>query len=94
MLRARVLASSSAGNATVLEDGDRRILLDAGLPYREIQRALEHRVSSLDTVLVTHEHQDHARAALELASRARVPVYATGGTWAALPSTSSRYARE
>lgn len=94
MLRARVLASSSAGNATVLEDGDHRILLDAGLPFRELQRRLEHRLSSLDAVLVTHEHADHARAALELVERARVPVLATPGTWAALGRPSSRRARE
>lgn len=93
MLEARVLASSSAGNATVLEDGDRRILLDAGLPYRELQVALEHRASSLDAVLVTHEHADHARAVRELLERARVPVYATAGTWAALGPHPSRRAR-
>jgi phosphoribosyl 1,2-cyclic phosphodiesterase len=84
MLTARVLASSSAGNATLLEDGDRRVLLDAGLTYRELQVALEHRINSLDGVLITHEHLDHARAVRDLLTRARVPVIATEGTLEAL----------
>lgn len=93
MLRARVLASSSAGNATVLEDGDRRVLLDAGLRYPDLFGALEGRVQSLDAVLVTHEHADHARGVERLLRQTRVPIYATAGTWAALGSPSSRYAR-
>ena len=93
MIRARVLASSSAANATVLEDGDRRILLDAGLAYPELFAALEGRVQSLDAVLVTHEHADHARGVGRLLRQTRVPIYATAGTWAALGSPSSRYAR-
>jgi phosphoribosyl 1,2-cyclic phosphodiesterase len=93
MLRARVLASSSVANATVLEDGDRRVLLDAGLAYPDLFGALEGRVQSLDAVFVTHEHADHARGVDRLLRQTRVPVYATAGTWAALGSPSSRYAR-
>jgi len=93
MLRARVIASSSAGNATVLEDGGHRILLDAGIAYPDLFAALEGRISTLDAVLVTHEHGDHARGVAYLLQRARVPIYATAGTWAALGSPSSRWAR-
>lgn len=91
MLRARVIASSSAGNATLLEDAGRRILLDAGLPYAQLAEALEHQISTLDAVLVTHEHADHARAVRDLLGRARVPVYATGGTWGALYRPPARF---
>lgn len=79
-MRVRVLASSSAGNAAVLEaEGGARLLLDAGVRYRDLQRALGHRVTSLDACLLGHEHQDHAKAAPELL-KATVPVYATRGT--------------
>lgn len=85
MLHVRPLASSSAANATLLEHGSSRLLLDAGLPHRELQRLTRHAVSSLDGVLVTHEHGDHARGVRDLLTRARVPVYATRGTLDALP---------
>lgn len=84
MLQVRPLASSSAANATLLEHGTSRLLLDAGLPYRELQRLTRHAVSSLDGVLVTHEHGDHARGVRDLLTRARVDVYATRGTLDAL----------
>lgn len=83
-MRVHPIASSSAANAVLLEDGSARILLDAGVTYRALREALAFRLSTLDAVLVTHEHADHARAALELATRARVDVYATAGTWDAL----------
>lgn len=85
MLTVRPLASSSAGNATLLELGRDRLMLDAGLPYRELQRATRHELATLDGVLVTHEHLDHARAVRDLLARARVDVYATRGTLDALP---------
>lgn len=82
-LQTHVLASSSAANATVLRHGDRWLLLDAGLQYRDLQRGLGHRTTRLDGVLVTHEHQDHARS-VERLLRASVDVYATSGTLQAL----------
>lgn len=82
-LQAHVLASSSAGNATLLRHGDRTLLLDAGVRYADLQRGLAHRVTSLDAALITHEHQDHARSAAAL-MRASVDVYATRGTLHAL----------
>lgn len=78
-----VLASSSAGNALVLEADGARLLLDAGIRYRDLQVALDHRVTSLDACLIGHEHMDHARAAPHLL-RATVPIYATRGTLEAL----------
>ena len=40
-VRLTVLGSGSAGNATLLERGDRRVLIDVGLSYREVARRLE-----------------------------------------------------
>lgn len=78
-----VLASSSSGNAVLVTDGDRRLLFDAGLPFPALQAALDYRVTSLDGVLITHEHQDHAKAIPGLLKHG-VSVYATGGTIDAL----------
>lgn len=77
------MASSSAGNAYRVTDGQTMLLLEAGLAYKEIQRALHFRVTQLAGCLITHEHGDHSRAAKEL-MRAGVTVYTSAGTAAAL----------
>jgi phosphoribosyl 1,2-cyclic phosphodiesterase len=89
MMDVRVLASSSAGNAYVLTDSGHTLLLDAGIRYPDLQRALAHRVSSLDGCLLTHEHIDHARAVPQLL-RAGVDVFASRGTLDALRISGHR----
>jgi phosphoribosyl 1,2-cyclic phosphodiesterase len=83
MITVRPIASSSAGNATLLEADGSRLLLDAGLPWARLRAAMRHRVSDLSAALITHEHGDHARAVPDLL-KASVDVYATPGTWDAL----------
>jgi phosphoribosyl 1,2-cyclic phosphodiesterase len=58
----KVLASGSKGNAYRISDGKTAILLDAGMTYKELQKALNFTVSSLTAVLISHEHKDHSRA--------------------------------
>ena len=81
--RVVVLGSGSAGNAVVVECGGRRLLVDAGFSCKQI----EHRLGlvgldgeGFDGVVVTHEHQDHARGAARFARRHGLTVYATAGT--------------
>lgn len=83
MLEVRTLASSSAANATVIDDGATRLLLDAGMRWGELHRALGFGTAGLAGVLLTHEHYDHCRAAAELARRG-TDIYATAGTLEAL----------
>ncbi len=84
--RVTVLASGSAGNALLLEaDGD-RVLLDAGLSAEVIARALASAgvaPGMLRGVLLTHEHDDHAKGAGPLARTAGIPVFASAATTAA-----------
>lgn len=64
------LASSSRGNAYLLQsEGATPILLEAGLPIGRLRDKLrEHRVSLSDLAgcLISHEHQDHAKAVKDL----------------------------
>lgn len=77
------LASSSAGNAYLVEDGESRILLECGLPFRRLKKLLGFNVPGLCGCLVTHEHKDHSRSAGELV-KSGVAVYVSEGTAEAL----------
>jgi phosphoribosyl 1,2-cyclic phosphodiesterase len=85
MIKICILASSSAGNAVFLASGRTRLLIDAGLSRREIAKrlaAIGEDISSLDAILVTHEHTDHTCGlnALSKAAERPLPVYLTHGT--------------
>jgi len=77
-IRFSVLASGSSGNACYVESDNARILIDAGLSAREIERRLGQvgvSPSSLNGLIVTHEHSDHIKGAGPLARRYELPVY-------------------
>ncbi len=83
--RLRVLRSGSGGNAFYVEAGGTAVLIDAGLPGDLIARDLEtHPQAPLPrAILLTHEHDDHARGVAALARALDIPVYANEGTIAA-----------
>jgi phosphoribosyl 1,2-cyclic phosphodiesterase len=85
-LRFRVLGSGSGGNATLVEGGSSRVLLDAGLGPRQLAERLESAgvdPASLDAVFVSHEHGDHARGARAFSAKWGVPLAGTRGTFRA-----------
>lgn len=89
MIRLRSLGSGSSGNATLIEATglrSRRLLVDCGLgPKVLAQRMLRCGldIEDLDAVLITHEHSDHLGHAHKIATRHRLPVWMSEGTWRA-----------
>ena len=63
----RAFGRGSAGNCYHISDGKTELLLEAGLPYRKIQKALDFGLSKISGVLISHAHADHARALRALA---------------------------
>jgi len=82
-MRVQTLASSSAGNCYLLDDGSSPLLLEAGIRFQDLRRAVGFGLSRVAACLVSHEHQDHARAVADVL-KAGVDVYASAGTWEAL----------
>lgn len=78
-MRFQSLASSSAGNAYVLDDGDSRLLLECGIPFQRLQEGLGFRASQLCGCLITHEHKDHSKCYADLL-KSGVRVCASAGT--------------
>jgi phosphoribosyl 1,2-cyclic phosphodiesterase len=83
MMRMTVLASGSKGNSTLVSSSRTRILVDAGLSCRELLKRMQmanEDPSSIDALLITHEHQDHVQGLAVLARKLGVPVYFTQAT--------------
>ncbi len=82
-MRFASLGSGSRGNATVVEAGQTRLLVDCGYPLGELERRLEAlglRAEDLSAVVLTHEHADHVRGVGPLARRHGIPVWSSAGT--------------
>lgn len=80
----RTIATGSTGNCYVLTapNGD-QLMLECGIPWKRIAMGLRWDFSRLQGCLISHEHQDHARAAKDLLSR-MIMVWASPGTLAAI----------
>ena len=79
-MRFCVLGSGSKGNATFIESGRTRVLIDAGFSAIEIERRLAGigiQAESLSAILITHEHGDHIRGISVLSRRYNLPVFAS-----------------
>ncbi len=79
----RVFGSGSSGNCYWVSDGVAPLLIECGLPIREIRRAVDFGLSDLAGCLISHEHGDHSKAVKDLL-KAGVDVYASAGTLDAL----------
>lgn len=89
MIEIKALASSSAGNCYSVTDGKTLLLIECGIPFTQIRRALNFTVAGLAGCLVSHSHLDHAKAAADL-MKAGVDVYLSRGTAEALNLTGHR----
>lgn len=81
-----VLGSGSAGNALLLDTGEGLVLVDCGLPWRDLRARAERagfRLAELGYVYLTHEHADHVRG-LSALRRRGVKVVTSPGTLASL----------
>lgn len=78
-----VLASSSLGNAYIVSDGATSILLDAGLPFKELQVKSDFKTNEVTACFISHEHSDHSKAIKDLLKSA-IDVYALSETFKAL----------
>jgi phosphoribosyl 1,2-cyclic phosphodiesterase len=82
-MRFALFGSGSKGNATLVEQGRTRLLVDCGFSVRELERRMAVmgiEGSSLSAILLTHEHHDHVGGAGALARKYKLPLWLTTGT--------------
>lgn len=82
-MRVVPIASSSKGNAYLVEESGEALLVDCGVCCKAVRTALEAQGLGLDAlrgVLVTHDHTDHTSGLRVLLNKVDVPVYANAMT--------------
>ncbi len=82
-MRFSILGSGSSGNAAFLQTDNTRVLIDAGFSAKRLAGMLENlgeKIESIDAILLTHEHGDHAAGLKGLARYPQIKVFANRGT--------------
>lgn len=82
-MRFASLGSGSAGNCMVIEKNSTRLLLDCGFGVREVVNRLQRlnlEPEQIAGILVTHEHDDHAKGAFKFAAKYNIPVWLSHGS--------------
>ena len=91
------LYSGSSGNSLLVETSNTKILIDAGESSKKIACALSAmniEPSSINAILVTHEHSDHIKGLGTFSKKYNVPVFANSKTWDAMPEQFSKITSE
>lgn len=81
------LYSGSSGNSIFVGSEKAKILIDAGLPGKKIDEALNsigQNPSEIDGIFITHEHIDHIKGVGVLSRKYDIPIYAPHDTWVAM----------
>ncbi len=89
------LGSGSSGNATLVELGRTRLLIDAGLSARALRGRLESigvAPRTIDAIVLSHEHHDHGGGAERFSRRHGVPVVCSVETLSAMDRSPSHFA--
>lgn len=82
-MKLKILGSSSAGNGYVFDNGKEALLVECGMPYKSIQKAVNFDISRFVGAIISHEHGDHAKHVHKVLDT-RIPCYMSAGTATAL----------
>lgn len=89
------LYSGSSGNSLFVETDNTKLLIDAGVSSKKIEKALNDidvDPSSLDGILVTHEHSDHIQGLGTFSKKFDLPVFVNQETLDAMPKQRDKIA--
>ena len=76
-MRLKCLGSSSSGNCYLLtSNSGETLILDCGIPIKEIKKGLGWNIKDVVGVLCTHRHQDHSKSLNDFESMG-IPIFAT-----------------
>lgn len=78
-----ILGSSSNGNCYIIQNETEALVIECGVSFKEVKKALNFNISKVVGALVSHEHGDHADYVNHFL-QSRIPVYMSAGTYTKL----------
>jgi phosphoribosyl 1,2-cyclic phosphodiesterase len=60
-MKLKVLGSNSAGNCYILENDKEALIVEAGIDFRNVKKALGFNLSKVSGAIITHQHGDHSK---------------------------------
>ncbi len=89
MINLHILGSSSSGNCLILQAKKNCLVLDAGINFSEVKKALDFNISSIAGVLLGHRDIDHSRHANAF-TKYGIDIYSSEETFADLKIATHR----
>jgi phosphoribosyl 1,2-cyclic phosphodiesterase len=92
-MKLHIINSNSKGNAYILESSTgEALLIECGVNFNDIKKALKFNLSRVVGCIVTHEHQDHCKSVREVMA-VGIDVYASPGTHEAMGTNKHHRAK-
>lgn len=82
-MKLKILGSSSKGNSYVLETEKETLMLECGIPFKDILKGLNFNLMNVAGAVVSHEHKDHSKAINDVIKNG-IDVYSSNGTFKSL----------
>jgi len=58
----KIVSSGSVGNCYILDAGDEALIVECGVPFNQIKKALNYNIAKVVGALSTHRHRDHSKS--------------------------------
>ncbi|MGN0033438.1 MAG: MBL fold metallo-hydrolase, partial [Candidatus Limimorpha sp.] len=79
----KILGSSSKGNCYLLDNGKEALMIECGVAFKEVQKAVGFDIKRIKACIISHEHGDHSKHVRKCLD-AMIPCYMSQGTCNAL----------
>lgn len=73
-MRLKVVGSGSSGNSYIVYNDQESLIIECGLPYDKILKALNFNIKNVVGCIISHAHKDHCKSVKEIAG-AGIQVY-------------------
>lgn len=73
-MQLKCLDSGSSGNCYLLESEKEALVIEAGVPFMEVKKALDFNIRKIAGVIISHAHGDHSKYAKEY-EKAGIPIF-------------------
>ncbi|EJZ0334607.1 MBL fold metallo-hydrolase [Listeria monocytogenes] len=89
-MKIKTIASGSKGNAYVISSGRSQLLIECGINFDKIRKALNFDLSTVEGCLISHEHGDHVAGVKKMLRTSNIKLYASEGTLSVLKQLDSQ----